>query len=63
MEEKKERGIIIRKNPPEMVIKKGGPHGEDVILPLEYINGVPVYIKKVELPTDELFGWTRKEKK
>jgi len=48
--------------PREMVIKKGGPHGEDITLPLEYIENVPTYIKKVELPYEELFGKKPKEK-
>lgn len=61
MRKNNEGVIVILENPPEMVIKKGGPHGEDVILPLKHINGVPVYIKEVELPTDELFGWESKK--
>jgi len=57
MEEKQTKHEL----PPEMVIKKGGPHGEDIVLPLKYIDGVPTYIKEVELPHEELFG-RRREK-
>lgn len=61
MKKNKEGAIVTLENPPEMIIKKGGPHGEDIVFPLKYIDGVPVYIKEVELPTDELFGWERKK--
>ena len=43
--------------PSETIIKKGGRNGEDVVLPLEYIDGVPVYIKEVEL------GWKSQPEK
>lgn len=36
--------------PDKIIIRKGGPHGEDVTLPKKTINGVPVYSAEVDIP-------------
>ena len=36
--------------PDKMIIRKGGPHGEDVTLLKKTINGVPVYSAEVDIP-------------
>lgn len=48
--------------PSKMVIRRGGPNGEDVELPLKYRHGVPVYTKKVGLLYEKLFGLKRSKK-
>jgi hypothetical protein len=36
--------------PPEMVIRKGGLNGEDIVLKKRFINGVPMYSAPLEVP-------------
>jgi len=48
-------------DPKEKILRHAGPDGEDVVLKLEYIEGTPVYIKRMPLDKNlqRLYGIKR----